>query len=266
MGIILLNKVVDVKNIQPYFMLSSHSSYQEKRSNIPVISHFYTFQADNSEGHTFAVPDACVDIIFLCDKDNPNARICGCTLSAKLVEVQKNKHYFGIRFAPGYTPKFSQAQTKELIDSEFNLTEVDPSAAIVIDKIAQAHSFDEQINIFITHYQEHLLTSELSGLCKQINQLILSNNGDIRIADIESLTGFSTRYIYKTFTDQFGISPKFYCLTLRFQNALLKLLYNDSVTLTELAIDLGYADQSHFLREFKKFAAVSPKKFLMAIR
>lgn len=266
MGITLSSQVIDVKNIQPYFMLSSHSTYHERRADTPIISHFYAFNADNSEGHTFAVPDACIDILFLCDKDAPIARVCGSTLSAKLVEVQKNKCYFGVRFAPGYTPLFSKIHVKELIDNEFNLLDADPTSAVLIERIAQAKSFEEQISIFTEHYQPYLFDNQLPELCQQVNQLILKNNGDIRIADIESLTGFSTRYIYKTFTDQFGISPKFYCLTLRFQHALSNLINNNNVPLTNLAIDLGYADQSHFLREFKKFAATSPKKFLMAIR
>lgn len=266
MGIVFTDKIAEVKNIQPYFMLSTRSAYYERAINNDVISHFYTFMADNSEGHTFAVPDACVDMLFLCDTEDPAARICGSPLSAKLVEVKKNKRYFGIRFTPGFTPNLDTIHPRDLIDNELNLKEIIPSTAHhIIEQIAQAKSFNEQINIFTHNYKNYLLIKEASELCQQIKQLIFRAQGDIRISDIETITGFSPRYIYKTFTDQFGFSPKLYCLISRFQNALRNLINDKKISLTELAINLGYADQSHFLREFKKFAAISPKKFLSNI-
>ncbi|UYZ83620.1 AraC family transcriptional regulator [Entomomonas sp. E2T0] len=266
MSVIFSHKALETKNIQPYFVLSTHSTYRKKMVDNSVISHFYSFVADNSEGYTFAVPDACTDILFLCDPTTPAARICGSTISAKLVELQKNKRYFGVRFVPGFAPDFSSILPKELTDAEIALADIDPNASPLIEKIASSHCFANQINFFMQNYTDRLANRQ-SDLCQQLSQLMYQYNGDIRITELEELTGFSARYIYKIFTEQFGISPKLYCLILRFQQALFNLTAQEQLkNLTDLAIDLGYADQSHFLREFKKFAAISPKKFTTEIQ
>lgn len=261
MSIITTRKSVETHNIQPYFVLSTQSTYYKKTIDNSIISHFYSFVADNSEGHAFAVPDACIDMLFLCDPANPAARICGSTISAKLVELQTNKRYFGVRFAPGFTPNFSSILPKELVDAEINLLDIDYQAKPLIEQITYCQSFSEQINVFVQNYKSCLLNKQ-STLSKQLSELIYQHKGDIRITELEELTGFSARYIHKVFIEQFGISPKLYCLILRFQHALFNLTCDNKLNLTDLAIELGYADQSHFLREFKKFAAISPKKFM----
>lgn len=264
MGVIFPTNNIETNSIQPYFVLSTQSIYYKKMIHNSVVSHFYSFIADNSEGFAFAVPDACVDILFLCDPTNPAARICGSTVSAKLIELKKDQRYFGIRFAPGFIPKFPSILPKELVNAEIALLDIDPNATELMEKIAK-QPFAEQINFFMQYYQQHLFNKQ-SDLVQQASSLINQYKGDIRITELEEQTGFSARYIYKLFMEQFGLSPKLYCLILRFQQALLSLTSQHKLNLTDLSVELGYADQSHFLREFKKFAAMSPKKFLTEVQ
>jgi AraC family transcriptional regulator len=45
----------------------------------------------------------------------------------------------------------------------------------------------------------------------------------------------------------------------------LNLLRNQSLSLTEIALICGFADQSHFIRSFKNFHGITPKKFRQII-
>lgn len=45
----------------------------------------------------------------------------------------------------------------------------------------------------------------------------------------------------------------------------LNLLRNQSLSLTEIALICGFADQSHFIRSFKTFHGITPKKFRQII-
>ncbi|NJM53248.1 MAG: helix-turn-helix transcriptional regulator [Blastocatellia bacterium] len=45
----------------------------------------------------------------------------------------------------------------------------------------------------------------------------------------------------------------------------LNLLRNQQLALTEIALICGFADQSHFIRSFKQFHGITPKKFRQII-
>ena len=48
---------------------------------------------------------------------------------------------------------------------------------------------------------------------------------------------------------------------MRFQNAIQQINCNECIQLTDVAIRLGYYDQSHFVKEFKQFTDMSPKNY-----
>ncbi|MGO3859938.1 helix-turn-helix domain-containing protein [Neisseriaceae bacterium CLB008] len=252
------------RTIQPYFVLSTASTYRKKIVADSPIAHFYSFVADCSAGEAFAVPDASVDVLFLCDPDEPKVRVCGSTVSAKLVELKTNKRYFGVRFRPGFIPAFIPLASRDLIEAEVALQDIDSQGQQLLAQITAAPSFEDQVAYFMHHYGDRLARPQ-SPLCAQISALILSRHGDIRVHELEAYTGYSSRYINKTFTEHFGLSPKQYCLIVRFQYTLQKLTLAGPISLTNLALEQGYADQSHFLREFKKFAALAPTKFVQAL-
>ncbi|MBS7838413.1 helix-turn-helix domain-containing protein [Wohlfahrtiimonas chitiniclastica] len=254
-----------VRTIQPYFILSTSSMYEIKVIADSPISHFYSFVADRSDGQVFAVPDASVDILFLCDGERTKARLCGTTTTAKLVEIQQGKYYFGIRFRPGYIPDFINENSKDLIDQEFALQDIMPNVDDLLVQIASTQDFEYQIQLFFAHFEQKIRYKN-SIFATQVRDLITKNHGDMRIADLERYTGYSSRYISKVFTENFGLSPKSYALILRFQYILQRMILDHELSLTNLASEQGYADQSHFLREFKRFAAQSPSRFVQAIK
>jgi AraC-like DNA-binding protein len=58
-----------------------------------------------------------------------------------------------------------------------------------------------------------------------------------------------------------GISPKQLGRIIRLQATLKMLLNQRTGSLTEVAYENEYFDQSHFNRDFKEFTGVNPKEF-----
>lgn len=255
----------EVRTIQPYFTLSTSLNYDVKVMNDSPISHFYSFTADRSDGQVFAVPDASIDILFLCDGDHSKARLCGTTTTARLVEIQQGKRYFGVRFRPGYIPRFADVDSKSLVDAECSLYDFVANAEDLIAKMNGFSHIDDLSNCFIDHFKGEM-EHKYSPFGLQIRELITKSEGDVRIGDLEQYTGYSSRYISKVFVENFGLSPKSYALILRFQKVLQRMIVDKELSLTNIASDQGYADQSHFLREFKRFAAQSPSLFIRTIK
>lgn len=71
----------------------------------------------------------------------------------------------------------------------------------------------------------------------------------------------SNRGVRKLFNKTLGTSPKQYANLARFNQAIRKIALQPQMSLTQIAYDLGYFDQSHFNREFKKYSGITPKAF-----
>lgn len=55
-----------------------------------------------------------------------------------------------------------------------------------------------------------------------------------------------------------GVSPKRYCRLSRFHAALAYAGAGSGLQWAEVAADLGYADQSHMIAEFREFSSLTP--------
>jgi AraC-like DNA-binding protein len=72
----------------------------------------------------------------------------------------------------------------------------------------------------------------------------------------------SGRQLQRRFKKQVGVSFKRYQRISRFEMALKQLATVHYSKLTSLAFELGYTDQSHFIKEFQEFAGMSPYRFM----
>jgi AraC-like DNA-binding protein len=79
----------------------------------------------------------------------------------------------------------------------------------------------------------------------------------LRIADLAVHCGFGMRRFHQLFNEAFGETPHRYLHRLRLDTALT-LLADPRATLTDIALDVGFADQSAFTHAFSKRFGISP--------
>ena len=72
--------------------------------------------------------------------------------------------------------------------------------------------------------------------------------------------GSSYSWFRKKFKDFFGVSPKQYHLHLRLEKAKDMLLHTDK-SVKEIALELGYDNQSYFSNLFHKKTGAYPRSF-----
>ncbi len=83
-----------------------------------------------------------------------------------------------------------------------------------------------------------------------------------RIADLTHKSGLTARRFIDLFKHHVGMAPKLFCRVRRFQDVLRRISAGRPVVWTDVALDCGYFDQSHFIRDFQSFAGVNPSKYL----
>ncbi|HEY0662211.1 MAG TPA: AraC family transcriptional regulator [Lysobacter sp.] len=83
-----------------------------------------------------------------------------------------------------------------------------------------------------------------------------------RAADEAGLSAF---HFLRLFAQVVGVTPHQYLLRARLRRAAA-LLADDARPVTEIALDVGFADLSNFVRSFHRAAGVSPRRFRNAAR
>lgn len=91
-----------------------------------------------------------------------------------------------------------------------------------------------------------------------------ADRDDPCIADLVAGSGRNPRRFIAGFRDLTGLTPKRYARVLRFKRLLQALSAVPRPDWTALALDAGYFDQPHLIREFREFTGVSPRRYLAA--
>ena len=106
---------------QPFFVITTAHYYKYVVMDYGI-SHFYSFIPNSYINNIVTiVPDGCIDIIFRCGINNPQANIYGAVLKCGTSTFVKGEYYFGIRFLPGQAVLPGKLSIGELIDSEVSL-------------------------------------------------------------------------------------------------------------------------------------------------
>ncbi len=108
------------------------------------------------------------------------------------------------------------------------------------------HSFPEREQSFLDSLQEYSL--------KHIGRR------DLRISELAEQVHMSERSLQRKLTALTGLSPKQWLMKTRVELAA-KRLRNSDFSLTNIALDVGFADSAHFSKVFKSFYSVSPSAY-----
>lgn len=79
-----------------------------------------------------------------------------------------------------------------------------------------------------------------------------------KVNSLAGLTCLGKRQFERVFQYTVGMSPKEYARVVRFQKALWFIQQNKN-NYAGIAIDCGFSDQSHFIREFKAMSGHTPQ-------
>ena len=93
-----------------------------------------------------------------------------------------------------------------------------------------------------------------------VSDVIHSSNAYINVKDLANQYCLSERQFERNFKECSGFSPKVYLHIIRFQN-VIKSYGAHFNSLSELALQCGYYDQSHFIHNFKEFSGFHPKHY-----
>jgi len=130
--------------------------------------------------------------------------------------------------------------------------------AVDIEPLLNQDQFQAAVNLL----REWLLRQPLveDRLVFSLRKLY-AEAGNISIADLAASGRVTSRQLQRDFGARLGASPKTLARLVRFAESWSRMLKKPDVSLAELALELGYADQAHFSNEFSSIGKQSPRSF-----
>jgi AraC-like DNA-binding protein len=87
--------------------------------------------------------------------------------------------------------------------------------------------------------------------------------GEITLQDLTNLVGVSAYHLVRMFTKEVGVAPHAYQIGVRLERA--RELLAKRVPPAQVAADLGFYDQSHFILKFKRSVGITPGRYLAQV-
>jgi len=102
----------------------------------------------------------------------------------------------------------------------------------------------------------------LRRVCEYIDRHVEEN---ISIKDLAEVAGLSRFHFLRAFKQSQGMTPHCYVFQRRLEYAK-RLLSESELSLSEVAVAAGFADQSHFARRFRRYVGTTPARFRWSLR
>lgn len=115
----------------------------------------------------------------------------------------------------------------------------------------------------VDHWLLTLMQGQSDGdRVAQAARELRDRRGQCSIQQLADEAGISLRHFQRRFRTLTGLNPKLYARICRVSHAVHRKQLEPGISWTEVALEAGYADQSHFIRDFKALTAVLPQDFL----
>lgn len=221
------------------------------------------------------VPSGLFELIFyLNDKPEASDHKKSITENVIITGQLKTHHdlkivgrlsLFAIYFLPQGLSMFLNLPIKALFNQSVPLKDVMKEVVNQLeDELYAAPTFKGQIAVAEKFLIKRLQQKEREYKYDRIRYVVNEINktkGLVEINELAEQTFLSRKQFERTFSDIIGSSPKQFQKIVRFQNAIHIKSKNKNLSLTEIAHQCGYFDQSHMINDFKSLSGMSPKQF-----
>jgi AraC-like DNA-binding protein len=181
-----------------------------------------------------------------------------------VIDTLQQASLLGVRFRPGGAYPFLGDAADQLQDRHVALEDLWGRVAIGLQsRLMEAETHEARF-----HCLERALLSQLADTIRPHPEIAKAACGFVAQHGTSSVTaaavrsGLSPRRFIELFRREVGLPPKAFCRLLRFQRALRLLARSPRPNLARLAVECGFYDQAHLIRDFRAFAGITPTAYL----
>jgi AraC-like DNA-binding protein len=175
---------------------------------------------------------------------------------------------FGVKFRPGGFRPFLGHPVSSLADRLLALGEVFGHASVDLDRAVFACSDDRAMSDVVQQFLLDCLPAPDTDvdLVATIVDAIAGDRSLLKVDALVARYGLGKRALQRLFSEYAGVGPKWVIGRYRLHEAIDRIADGERVDWTTLALDLGYFDQAHFIRDFRKLVGRTPADYAQAVR
>lgn len=221
------------------------------------------------------VPDGCMEMIvhygdpykqFLDEGSNfiqPRSFVFGQLTKPLVIAPTGVTGIIAARFHPhGFIP-FGTMPISAMENRAVPLTDLyGQEGAQLEEEVINANHYAARIAILETFLLKRLIDkNNMDALTAASVDALLALKGQLSVDQLAEQQSASRRQLERRFATTVGLSPKQLAKIIRLQHTLKNLEQKQFTNLASLAVEHGYFDQAHFIKDFKEFTGMTPKQF-----
>lgn len=186
----------------------------------------------------------------------PHCFINGFNTAPLKVQLPNHQLFFGVRFQPLAVKKILGIPACEFSDIVVDLALLDPSFHSLWHQLADQPNFDNRISILyswiekkITSWQpqDNMINNFLSGI----------DQHDVSVTALARSLCYSPRQLSRKMAEATGMNTEEILLYKKYLHAV-HLIHHTDLSLTQIAYQSHFSDQSHFIKSFKTYTRMTP--------
>lgn len=170
----------------------------------------------------------------------------------------------GLQFTPTGYYRLLHHDARPLTDSIADLADMHPELVLALDR--QLHSRTAAPQDIITGIEsvlrQHIEIALEAPIVDSIVKEIVLRNGVVRIGELYKQYPLTDRHLRRYFEEVVGLPAKYFAKICQVNAVIRAMIRDDRETLRALAMDHGFYDQSHFIRDFQALVGMDPSGFL----
>jgi AraC-like DNA-binding protein len=187
-------------------------------------------------------------------------------VSGRFTRILKGRGgVFGVKFTPGGFHPFFRNKVSGLANKRVALSTLFGPAGVDVARAMRAAG-DDGTRIAIVERFLIERGARPDANVTRVSSIVYDIAADrdlLKVADLTRRFGINRRTLERLFARYVGASPKWVIGRYRLHEAAEQLVNGDG-RLADLAAALGYADQSHFVHDFKSTVGRSPRAYAKA--
>lgn len=168
----------------------------------------------------------------------------------------------GIEFSPQKAYRFFHFTLNDIQNQIYSLSDLLGNIGKrLVEQINNTASAQQKIVSLQQFLLKQLSLQDEDLIFEYCAERIVSSKGKVTVKELEKKTGYSSRWLNMKFNDNLGISPKNLCSIIRFKQYYQSCINRNERSFLKNDFYELYYDQSHFIKDFKRFTGFTPTKF-----
>jgi len=135
-----------------------------------------------------------------------------------------------------------------------------------LDPFVQAGRIDEAVDKVRQYFETARAHVAAGSMLAKAGVAMRKANGTLPVSRVAAAAHATVRTLERNFKHSSGHTVKDVSALMRFEQVRNRLWHAPDINLAGLAHDLGYTDQSHLSREFKRYSGTTPAAFARRAR